>query len=89
MLRILISILLASVAWPVWDARAEDVPRFEPASCVSFELHEESAECEFLIVSENRDDPGKRTLRLAVAVLKSRSTNPQPDPVIPAWRARG
>jgi len=82
MLRILISILLASLAWPVWVARAEDLPRFEPASCGSFDLHEENAECGFLIVPENRDEPGKRTLRLAVAILKSRSANPQPDPVI-------
>ena len=82
MLRILVSILLASLAWPAGGASAEDVPRFEPTPCPSFDLHDESAECGFLIVPENRDVPGKRTLRLAVAVLKSRSADPQPDPVI-------
>ncbi len=82
MLRILLSILLASLAWPAWGASAEDVPRFELTPCPSFDLHDENAECGFLIVPENREDPGKRTLRLAVAVLKSRSADPQPDPVI-------
>ena len=82
MLRILASILLAALACPVWSARAEEIPRFEPTPCQSFDLDEEGAECGFLIVPENRDDPGKRTLRLAVAILKSRSSNPRPDPVI-------
>ena len=99
MLRILVSILLASLAWPAGGASAEDVPRFEPTPCPSFDLHDENAECGFLIVPENRDDPGKRTLRLAVAVQKSRSADPQPDPdpqpapaaagTLPARRAWG
>jgi pimeloyl-ACP methyl ester carboxylesterase len=82
MLRILISILVTALAWPVWSASAEEVPRLEPASCGRFDLHEDGAQCGFLIVPENREDPGRRTLRLAVAILKSRSASPQPDPVI-------
>jgi hypothetical protein len=82
MTRILMSILFAWLACPVGSARAEEVPRFEPTPCRSFDLDEEGAECGFLIVPENRDDPGKRILRLAVAILKSRSASPHPDPVI-------
>ncbi len=82
MLRILVSIAVASLAWPVQAAKADDVPRFEPTSCAAFEIHDENAKCGFLVVPENRDDPGKRTLRLAVAILKSRSATPRPDPVI-------
>jgi len=82
MLRILTSILLAALASTVSSASAEEVSRFEPAPCRSFDLDEDPAECGFLIVPENRDDPGKRTLRLAVAILKSRSASPHPDPVI-------
>jgi len=82
MLRILTSILLTALACPVWSARAEEVPRFEPTPCPSFDLDQEGTDCGFLIVFENRDDPGKRTLRLAVAILRSRSASPHPDPVI-------
>jgi len=82
MLRVLTSILVVLLAGPVWSARAEEIPRFEPTPCRSFDLDEERAECGFLIVPENRTDPGKRTLRLAVAILESRSADPKPDPVI-------
>jgi pimeloyl-ACP methyl ester carboxylesterase len=82
MLRILTSILLITLACPAWSARADQLPRFETTPCRSFDLDEEGARCGFLIVPENREDPGKRTLRLAVAILESRSADPQPDPVV-------
>ncbi|MCP5067523.1 MAG: alpha/beta hydrolase [bacterium] len=82
MFRILISIAVVSFAWPISAEAPADLPRFEPTSCASFDLPEENVECGFLIVPENRADPGERTLRLAVANLKSRSANPEPDPVI-------
>ena len=82
MLRFLISVAVAWIAWPAWGEKPADVPRLESTPCSSFDLHDENAECGFLIVPENRDDPESRTLRLAVAILKSRSAEPQPDPVI-------
>ncbi len=82
MLRFLISIAVVWVAWPAWSEEPAEVPRLEPTPCSSFDLHDESAECGFLVVPENREQPEGRTLRLAVAVLESRSADPQPDPVI-------
>lgn len=82
MLRFLISIAVAWVAWPAWGEKAAELPRLESTPCSSFDLHDENAECGFLVVAENREEPGERRLRLAVVVLKSRSASPEPDPVI-------
>ena len=38
--------------------------------------------CGYLVVPENRSLPNSRTLRLAVAILKSLSDNPLPDPLV-------
>ena len=59
--------------------------RFEPGAC-PFEggewLAEERIECGTLVVPESRDRPDGRQLRLAVTILRSRSDNPRPDPVV-------
>lgn len=64
---------------------AAQSPRFTPGPC-PFEpgdwLDQERIECRTLTVPENRDRPGGRTLRLAVAVMKSTAPNPLPDPVV-------
>jgi pimeloyl-ACP methyl ester carboxylesterase len=39
-------------------------------------------QCGFLTVPENRTKSGSRTIRLAVAVLKSTSATPSPDPML-------
>jgi pimeloyl-ACP methyl ester carboxylesterase len=61
----------------------EVVPRFEPAAC-PFEGAEDrdDVRCGYLVVPENRSVPAGRTLRLAVAVLKSSGTDPQLDPLV-------
>lgn len=59
-----------------------DTPRFEPTPCpVNTPA---GVECGYLIVPEDRSSPAAsgRTLSLAVAILKSRSQNPAPDPVV-------
>jgi pimeloyl-ACP methyl ester carboxylesterase len=76
--------LLSLVAVLATGARAQ-VPRFEPGAC-PFEggasLEEERIDCGTLVVSESRDRTGSRTLRLAVAVLRSSAATPRPDPVV-------
>jgi pimeloyl-ACP methyl ester carboxylesterase len=64
---------------------AGPVPRFEPASCPKTPepiAALKSARCGFLIVPENRSRNGGRLIRLAVAIVRSRSKPPQPDPIV-------
>lgn len=61
------------------------VPRFEPGECPfagSEWLADERIDCGYLIVPENRQKDDGRTLRLAVAILRSTSPHPEPDPVL-------
>ena len=78
---LLCAILLASVQ----TAAAEPVPRFEPGEC-PFAGEEwaanEDIDCGHLIVPENRRRESDRTLRLAVAILRSTSDTPEPDPYL-------
>ena len=62
---------------------AQELPHFEPATC-PFEGADgrDDVQCGYLVVPENRDYPDRRTLRLAVAVLKSLSETPEPDPIV-------
>jgi pimeloyl-ACP methyl ester carboxylesterase len=64
------------------DLSQENVPRFEPAPCPVPVPPGVRVECGYLIVLENRVDPDSRTIKLAVAILKSRSSTPAPDPII-------
>lgn len=57
-------------------------PRFEPSACPIQIPAGARVECGFLAVPENRTRPDSRTIRLAVAILKSRSENPAPDPIV-------
>jgi pimeloyl-ACP methyl ester carboxylesterase len=61
----------------------EVVPRLESAAC-PFEGAEgrDDVRCNYLVVPENRDVPNGKTLRLAVAVLKSTGNEPRPDPLV-------
>jgi pimeloyl-ACP methyl ester carboxylesterase len=64
------------------DERAGYVPLFEPGECVFKvpELYE--AACGHLVVPEDRSQPEGGDVRLPVAIFKSKSPNPAPDPVI-------
>lgn len=75
------------------DARALDplaeqgddyAPRFEEADCPFAAPAEvlEQVRCGWLFVPENRAAPRGGQLRLAVAVLKSTSSTPRPDPIV-------
>lgn len=63
-------------------AQQKHVPRFEPADCL-FRLPDGvRVECGYLVVPEDRAEPGSATIRLHVATFRSRSDHPLPDPVI-------
>jgi len=94
---LLVLLLTASFAWSQPDRTAGvytphqvtqfqgDRPPFEPADCPfeNFTVPEgERIECGYLVVPEDRAEADGRDIRLAVAILKSRSANPEPDPVI-------
>lgn len=83
-LLLVISLLPFGVK-PAIAAQA-DVPRFEPAPCDP-ELAIGAVEgqdiiCGFVIVPETYDNPEGSTIRLAVAIIKSRVENPEPDPLV-------
>ena len=61
----------------------EAVPRLEPAECpFDGAAGRDDVQCSYLIVPENRDAPAGKTLRIAVAVLKSTSSETRPDPLV-------
>lgn len=60
--------------------RPGPLPRFEPARCPV--PAPAGVECGYLAVAENRARPDSRAIRLGVAILKSRSDQPAPDPVV-------
>jgi pimeloyl-ACP methyl ester carboxylesterase len=83
---ILVSLALAAAV----HAAAQDntnkpgTPRFEDAPC-PFTADERvlaQVRCGYLIVPENRAHPERRQLKLAVAIAKSMSATPRPDPVV-------
>lgn len=78
LLLIIISLLVIP---PGVKAEAE-APRFEPTECPFPTLSGRTVECGFLVVPEDRAQPAGPTIKLGVAILKSRSPNPQPDPII-------
>src|SRR5262245_44265064 len=64
----------------------QSVPHFESTPCM-YKLGQGIVEgttvrCGFLIVREDRANPHSRTIKLAVAILKTPSSTPAPDPVI-------
>ena len=82
MALLLCAILLTTVRPLV---AAEPVPRFEPGDC-PFAGEEwvtgEDIDCGHLVVPENRRLDSDRTLRLPVAILRSTSDTPEPDPYL-------
>lgn len=55
---------------------------FEPAEC-KFEIPPgQTVECGYLTVPEDRSQPEGPTIRLHVAIFRTDSDNPAPDPVV-------
>jgi pimeloyl-ACP methyl ester carboxylesterase len=73
---------LALSALGFYPSAAQSTPRFEAADC-SFSSPRYQVQCGDLIVPEDRSNPADtKTIKLAVAILKSTSSTPAPDPVI-------
>ncbi|MFJ4813045.1 alpha/beta fold hydrolase [Streptomyces longwoodensis] len=63
-------------------APTQPAPRFEPAACPTTYGPLEGTRCGYLVVPEDRSRPTGRTLRLAVALVRSASPTPHPDPIV-------
>lgn len=70
-----------TVAIAVTAARASASDVLRPASCRS-SVAPSDAQCYDLIVPEHHKQPGKRTLRLHVAIIKSASSKRAEDPIL-------
>lgn len=71
---------------PVKAATQENIPWFETTSCM-FELPPGAVEgknlqCGYLHVPEEYENPEGATIQLAVAIIKAKDPNPQPDPLV-------
>ncbi len=71
---------------PAAEPTLEPVAAFEEAPC-PFDLPQglgegEDVECGYLVVPEDRADPGGPTVRLAVAIFRHPDGSPEPDPII-------
>ena len=77
--------LLVLAALFATGQRAQSAPLFQTASCPKTPeplAALKHARCGFLIVPENRSKFNGRTIRLAVAIVPSRTTPPKPDPIV-------
>ncbi|MFD5467756.1 alpha/beta fold hydrolase [Kitasatospora sp. NPDC127059] len=63
-------------------ARTQPSSRFVTAPCPTTYGELEDTRCGFLVVPENRAHPSPRTLRLAVALVRSSSPTPHSDPIV-------
>src|SRR5438270_568816 len=65
---------------------ADAVPRLEPGDCAwplpKGQAAGDTVKCGWVIVPEQHANPSGPTIRLPVAVFKSASAKPQPDPMI-------
>jgi len=64
---------LEVLSWPV---------EFESAPCLFEVPAGQTVECGYLTVPEDRSQPDGPTIRLYVAIFKSQSANPAPDPIV-------
>src|SRR5688572_27074393 len=78
------AVLLPLVPMNVVSAQTPDeaIPRFEPATCPADLAQLPDFACGFLVVPEDHHQPSSKTIRLMVAVARSTTSTPEPDPVI-------
>lgn len=80
------NVLLGLLGREVRGVEAESVPlttvRFEAAGCPFNVPGGLNVECGYLTVPEDRRQFDGRTIQLAVAIVRTTSTNPAPDPLV-------
>lgn len=75
-------LVLALVASLLSGCGKAEEPAYQPAEC-QFEIPwGQTVECGYLTVPEDRSQPDGPTIRLHVAIFKSHSDNPAPDPIV-------
>jgi len=77
---------------PNSSANSSFAPTFEPNNCpftLPPEFARETVRCGMVTVPERHSNPTGKTIRLGVAILKSKSANPQPDPLVMAQGGPG
>jgi pimeloyl-ACP methyl ester carboxylesterase len=67
---------------PAQTLPSDIAPTFKEDICLFVLPEGYQLTCGYLTVPENRSNPKSHFIRLAVAIFKSRSSNPAPDPVI-------
>jgi pimeloyl-ACP methyl ester carboxylesterase len=73
--------LLPPTETPVVPPAAEFQPSLCPFDLPLGQSAGKTVECGYLVVPENRTDPGSATIRLAVAIFRNPASNPEPDPI--------
>jgi pimeloyl-ACP methyl ester carboxylesterase len=79
---VLAVLLVTALAVPVRAAGDDPVARFEPVPCTfagTEQFAEGAVECGYLVVPEHHANPGGRTIRLAVAILKRLAAGPSEE----------
>jgi pimeloyl-ACP methyl ester carboxylesterase len=82
---LMLSLLAFALLFAATHAAAKTTPRFEASACPKPPkpiASLKNARCGFLIVPENRSDPNGRKIRLAVAIVPSRTKPALPDPIV-------
>ena len=78
---LLIALLMAPVVYA--QGGGDDIPRFDEAECpFDLPVFEDNIVCGYVEVPESRSEPDGPTIRLAIAILRSHSSSPLPDPVV-------
>jgi pimeloyl-ACP methyl ester carboxylesterase len=80
------ALLVPTPSFAAPAAMAQRTEAFEPAACM-FDLppgivEGRDIECGYLTVPEQHARPEEGSIRLAVAIVRSQSENPQPDPLV-------
>lgn len=65
---------------PAAHPKTGQVPRIEPAECITPELLDAGAKCFLFFGQENRDAPNGKVVELPVAVISPENQNDPPDP---------
>jgi len=77
----MLAVLASSLSCAQPQANDKTVPRFEPAECLVGDT-DESSECGYVVVPQDRSDSAGGTIRIAVRIYSSTNPSPAPDPVI-------
>lgn len=74
--------LVSPAATPTVAPADSTSAAYEEADCPFDIPSGEEVDCGYLTVPEDRSNPDSRTIRLAVAIVRSPAKNPEPDPIV-------